>query len=48
MEKEWVVDVNEKCALSQIPFFFKQWGGTLKKNAGCLLEGKEFKFIPAL
>ena len=28
------------------PFFFKQWGGTNKKKAGRVLEGKTYDEMP--
>jgi protein gp37 len=31
----------------KIPFFFKQWGGTNKKDSGRLLDGKEYNQMPA-
>jgi hypothetical protein len=29
-----------------VPFFFKQWGGTNKKKAGRLLEGRTWGELP--
>ncbi len=29
-----------------VPFFFKQWGGTQKKRAGRLLEGRTWDEMP--
>src|SRR5450759_2246940 len=34
-------------SLIQVPFFFKQWGGTQKKRAGRLLDGREWNELPA-
>ncbi len=31
-----------------VPFFFKQWGGTNKKAAGHLLDGREWNERPNL
>jgi protein gp37 len=31
-----------------VDFFFKQWGGTNKKKAGRLLDGREWNDMPAL
>jgi len=47
MRESWVVDVKDKCGRAGIPFFFKQWGGTNKKRAGRLLEGRTWDEIPA-
>ena len=33
-KKEWVVEIQKKCEEKNIPFFFKQWGGTNKKKTG--------------
>lgn len=46
MEEEWVLEIRERCATSNVPFFFKQWGGTNKKAAGRLLEGKTYNEWP--
>ena len=45
---EEVVEIKEKCLGAGVPFFFKQWGGTNKKKAGRLLEGRIWDEIPAL
>jgi len=46
--KEWVVSLRDQALAAGVPFFFKQWGGTRKKVAGCLLDGKEHKQYPEL
>jgi protein gp37 len=46
MEKEWVIDIQDQCQRNGVAFFFKQWGGKNKKEAGCLLDGKEYKENP--
>ena len=46
MEEDWVLELREKAATSGTAFFFKQWGGTNKKKAGSLLQGKEYKEYP--
>ena len=28
MEKEWVLSIRDQCERAQVPFFFKQWGGS--------------------
>lgn len=48
MDKEWVVDVRDKCAKFNIPFFFKQWGGVNKKQAGRLLDGNIYDELPQI
>ena len=48
IKKEWVVEIREKCTKHNTPFFFKQWGGTNKKKAGCDLDGKVYKEMPLM
>lgn len=48
IEKKWVIDLRDRCLAANIPFFFKQWGGTNKKAAGRLLEGKTWDQYPIL
>ena len=47
MEKEWVVAIREQCATANVPFFFKQWGGVRKSEAGRLLDGRTYDEMPA-
>lgn len=42
----WVVEIRDQCINSDVPFFFKQWGGVRKKRTGSLLEGIEWKQTP--
>lgn len=46
MQKEWLIDVRDKCKELNIPFFFKQWGGVNKKLAGRKLDGKIYDELP--
>jgi len=46
MEKQWVVDIKDQCQQQNVPFFFKQWGGTNKKKSGRMLEGKFYNEMP--
>jgi len=48
IQAEWVIDIRNQCQKSKVPFFFKQWGGTNKKKAGRLLEGRTWDEIPVL
>ncbi|MFA5592703.1 MAG: phage Gp37/Gp68 family protein [Micavibrio sp.] len=48
MEPEWVLDIKRQCKKRKVPFFFKQWGGTNKKKAGRLLEGRTWDEMPKL
>lgn len=47
MEEDWVLEVQAQCQQNQVPFFFKQWGGTNKKKAGRLLQGRTWDELPA-
>jgi protein gp37 len=46
MEKEWVIDIRDRCIKADVPFFFKQWGGTNKKKAGRILNGRIWDQMP--
>ena len=46
MKKNWVMDIKKKCEESNIPFFFKQWGGVNKKKSGRILDGKTWDEMP--
>ncbi len=48
MKKQWVLDIKNQCLHSNTPFFFKQWGGKNKKQAGRLLDGKTYDQMPAI
>ncbi len=45
--KEWVEALQRNAQQFDIPFFFKQWGGTNKKKSGKLLNGQMFQESPA-
>lgn len=46
LKEEWVLEIREKCFEHDVPFFFKQWGGTNKKKNGRLLEGRTWDGKP--
>jgi len=46
MKVSWVRDIKKQCEEAEVPFFFKQWGGTNKKRAGRLLDGKIYDEMP--
>lgn len=48
MKQEWVRQIRESCRSQEVAFFFKQWGGVFKKQAGCLLDGREWKQYPVV
>ncbi len=46
MAPEWVRNIRDQCENAGIPFFFKQWGGTRKKKAGRILDGRTYDQVP--
>jgi protein gp37 len=46
IEERWVINIKNQCVKNEVPFFFKQWGGTNKKKAGRLLRGKIWDQMP--
>lgn len=48
MSEEWVVDIRDQCRAAGVAFFFKQWGGTNKKRAGRILQGRTWDELPRL
>lgn len=42
MEPQWVRDIRDQCLTSEVPFFFKQWGGPRPKSGGRSLDGIEW------
>ncbi len=43
MEEVWVREILDAYQRTGIAFFFKQWGGTNKKQAGRLLDGRTWE-----
>lgn len=48
MNPEWVINIHEQCIKSDVPFFFKQWGGKNKKATGRLLNGRTYDEMPEI
>ena len=46
MRQEWVESILQQCR-KDVPFFFKQWGGTRKNRTGRVLHGKTYDEMPA-
>jgi protein gp37 len=46
IKPDWVIDIRDQCLTENIPFFFKQWGGTNKKKSGRKLQGKTYSQTP--
>ena len=46
LEPSWVISIRDRCHTSDVPFFFKQWGGTNKKKLGRKLDGQTWDELP--
>jgi protein gp37 len=47
IDPAWVKDLRDQCRCARVPFFFKQWGGRNKKQAGRVLEGRTWDQMPS-
>ncbi len=48
MKPEWVTSIRDRCVTSDVPFFFKQWGGVRKSETGRTLDGRTWDEMPRL
>ena len=46
LDPEWVRSIRDQCLVSNVPFFFKQWGGVLKGRFGRVLDGRTYDEFP--
>lgn len=46
VEEAWLVGIRDACARSDVPFFFKQWGGRFPKAGGRRLQGEVWDQYP--
>ena len=46
MDPAWVRSIRDQCAQADVPFFFKQWGGTRKHLTGRVLDGRTWDEMP--
>lgn len=46
IQKDWIIEIRDKCEEAGVPFFFKQWGGINKKESGRHLEGRTYDAMP--
>lgn len=44
---DWVRSIRDQCGTANVPFFFKQWGGVRKKEAGRKLDGVVYDEMPS-
>jgi protein gp37 len=47
MKAEWVRNLRRQCKAAKVAFFFKQWGGVRKSEAGRELDGRTYDAYPA-
>jgi protein gp37 len=46
IEATWVRSIRAQCRAQKVPFFFKQWGGVRKAEAGRKLDGRTYDEFP--
>lgn len=46
IDEKWILDIRDHCLHSNVPFFFKQWGGVRKSKQGRLLQGRTWNMLP--
>lgn len=46
IEESWVQSIRKQCNTAKVPFFFKQWGGVRKAEAGRELDGQTYDEFP--
>jgi protein gp37 len=46
MDVSWVRDIHAQCRRAKVAFFFKQWGGVRKSEAGRELDGQTYDEFP--
>ncbi|MGA2705450.1 MAG: phage Gp37/Gp68 family protein [Isosphaeraceae bacterium] len=46
LDPEWVRSIRDQCLVSDVPFFFKQWGGVRKGRSGRVLDGRTYDEFP--
>jgi protein gp37 len=46
MDPAWAREIRDQCIASNVPFFFKQWGGKRKSRTGRVLDGRTWNGFP--
>lgn len=46
VSEDWILEIKQQCDEKNVAFFFKQWGGSNKKKAGRLLQGRTWDDMP--
>jgi protein gp37 len=47
VDPDWVREISDQCLSAGVALFFKHWGGTRKKAAGRLLDGRVWDAMPS-
>jgi protein gp37 len=47
LDPAWVRSLRDQCVSAGVPFFFKQWGGVVKRRTGRQLDGRTWDEMPA-
>lgn len=48
LNRDWVISIQRQCRAAKVPFFFKQWGGVRKSEAGRTLSGRTYDEFPTV
>jgi protein gp37 len=48
LDPVWVTEIRDACVSTDVPFFFKQWGGRTPKAGGRELDGRVWDQMPEL
>ncbi len=48
LSPDWVRSIRLQCEQQKVPFFFKQWGGVRKAEAGRELDGQTYDEFPEI
>ena len=48
LRESWVLSILAECRRANVVFFFKQWGGPRKKEAGRRLRGRTYSEMPGV
>jgi protein gp37 len=46
LDPDWIRSIRDRCLDANVPFFFKQWGGTRKGKTGRTLDGRTHDDVP--
>src|ERR1700683_2348875 len=46
IDRSWIISIRNQCRTAKVPFFFKQWGGVRKSEAGREIDGRTYDEFP--